>query len=527
MRCLLSKPNRWIFLLLLIALLAGCTSPTPGGNPSQTTTLPPPVLHTTSTPDVIPAARSFLDAWENEDYAAMYGMLSLLSRDGISEEAFTSRYKDIAGNMNLVSLETETLSSLVISPSQAQVGFTAAFTTALVGVLTREMQMNLVLEDDAWKVSWEDGMIMPELRGGNRFYMDVRIPTRGNIYDKNGSALVMESEAVALGIVPGRINPDREGRLLNELSSLTGYTTQYIQSLYEYAAPEWYIPVGDASAQAVRERWDVLSTLSGLVMNFYDTRYYINGGTAPHVTGYVQYIPVEELEDYQRRGYLGDERVGMAGLEQWAEDDLAGRRAASLFVVDTNGQKLSRLAQVDAIPSASVTTTIDKTLQVEAQKALADFRGAIVAIEVDTGKVLAVASSPSFNPNLFDTNNYNSAWMLSDMLNTTDNALLNRATQTGYPLGSVFKIITMAAALDTGIFTEQSSYECGYTFTDLEGVTLYDWTYEKDVPSSGTLTLPCLLYTSDAADDLLCVDLGGRRIIKKKTKTKKTYHTRQ
>ena len=115
--------------------------------------------------------------------------------------------------MNLVSLETETLSSLISSPTQAQVGYRATFTTALVGELTREMQMNLTLEDNTWKVAWEDGMIMPELRGGNRLYMDVKIPTRGNIYDRNGSAIVMEGEGVALGIVPGQIDPDREGRL--------------------------------------------------------------------------------------------------------------------------------------------------------------------------------------------------------------------------------------------------------------------------------------------------------------------------
>ena len=486
------KLKRWILLLILTVLVAGCTSPTvqstqPGGT---TATLPPPILRTTAAPDAIPAARAFLDAWETEDYPAMYGMLSLLSRDAISEETFTNRYRDIANTMNLVSLETETLSSLISSPTQAQVGYRATFTTALVGELTREMQMNLTLEDNTWKVAWEDGMIMPELRGGNRLYMDVKIPTRGNIYDRNGSAIVMEGEGVALGIVPGQIDPDREGRLLSELSSLTGFTTQYLQSLYEFAAPDWYIPVGDASAQAVRQRWDVLSTLSGLVMNFYDTRYYLNGGTAPHVTGYVQPIPAEALEEYQRQGYLGDEKVGMAGLEEWAEEDLGGRRAASLFVIDTSGQFLSRLAQVDAIPSASITTTIDKNLQVEVQKALADFRGAIVVVERDTGRVLAMASSPSFNPNLFDANNYNSAWMLGDMLNAAENRLFNRAAQTGYPLGSVFKIISMAAAMETGIFTEESVYECGYTFNDLPGVTFYDWTYEKEVAASGTLTLP-------------------------------------
>ena len=74
--------------------------------------------------------------------------------------------------------------------------------------------------------------------------------------------------------------------------------------------------VGEALAQEVQERYDVLSGLGGLVMNPFTSRYYYRGGVAPHVTGYVQYIPKEELEDWKRRGYRGDEKVGMARTER-------------------------------------------------------------------------------------------------------------------------------------------------------------------------------------------------------------------
>jgi len=478
-------------LLVIFALvLEACqsnqvqTTHAVGGTP----TLGNPVVNVTSMPDAREAAERFLTAWKAEDYAAMYAMLTRLSQDAMTEEAFTQRYKDVATTMSLNGLDYEVLSVLT-NPGSAQVAYRVTFHTVLLGDLSRETLMNLAFQDGVWRIQWDDGMILPELRGGNRLAMDISIPSRGNIYDSRGNALAAQSDAVALGIIPGQIDPNQEGTLLTELANLTGLNPDYIKSLYEYAAPDWYIPVGDVSAQAVQRRYDVLSSLSGLVMRTYNTRYYFDNA-APHVTGYVQPIPAEALDEYKRKGYRGDERVGMAGLEQWGEQYLAGQRGAALYVVDAQGNIITRLGQRDAQPAYSIYTTLDKDFQVQVQKAIEGFRGAIVVLERDTGRILALASSPSFDPNLFDPNNYNSGWLLPQVFDANTTPLLNRATQSAYPLGSVFKIITMAAALESGLFTPDSTYECGHTFTEIPGLTLYDWTYEKGKPPSGTLTLP-------------------------------------
>lgn len=484
---------RFSILVFFIMLLAACSSngivPNPSNGPTASATLRDPMVNTTAVPDAQAAASKFLEDWKAENYSALYSQLTLLSKDAVAEAEFVKQLRNIATTMSLRAMDFEILQSLVKGPTEAQVAYRISYDTVLVGELSRDAMMTLSLQDGQWRVQWEDGMILPELRGGNRLSMDITIPTRGNIYDANGSALAAQSDAVALGIVPGQIEDGSEGALLVELADLTGLDTAYIRSLYEYAQPDWYIPVGDASAQAVERRASVLDELGGLVMTYYNTRYYFNS-TAPHVTGYVQLIPEDQLDNYKRRGYRGDEFVGMAGLEEWGEEKLAGQRGASLYVVDQQGSVITRLAQRDSAPAYSITTTIDKNFQMQVQRAIQGFRGAVVVLERDTGRVLAMASSPPFNPNLFDPNNFNSGWMLGDVFDANSTPLINRAAQSSYPLGSVFKIITMAAALESGIFTPYSSYYCDTTFTELPGITLYDWTFEKEKPASGDLTLP-------------------------------------
>jgi penicillin-binding protein 2 len=478
--------------LLLVLLLSACKPASQPVIPTETALigeLPDPQLSVTRAPDPVSTASAFLESWKLEDYAVMYQLLAPASRDAITQEKFTARIKDAAVSMTLNSLDYEILSSLT-NPRNAQVAYRITYNTNLLDKIQRDIMMNLSLESGRWGVLWEDALILPELSGGNTLALDVKVPTRGNIYDRDGNVMVAQADAVALGIWPGQIVSTQESRLLVELSRLTGKTPDSIAALYKSAGADWYVAVGEASAQEVQERYNILSGLGGLVMNNYTARYYFKGGIAPHVTGYVLSISPDELEDYKRRGYLGDEKVGAAGIEKWGEADLAGGRGASLYVVDPQGQIVTRISQVAVRPANSIYTTLETDLQIEAQKAIEGFRGAVVVLERDTGRVLAMASSPNFDPNLFEPRNENSNWLLNDIFLSTAQPLLNRAAQTGYPLGSLFKVITLAAALESGLYTPNTIYECGYEFTELPGFTLYDWTYEKEVAPSGTLTLP-------------------------------------
>jgi penicillin-binding protein 2 len=488
----------FLILLTCIFLFVACkpttsTAPavtsTPGITPPANQTLPAPVVDLTPAPNSIDAANSFLTNWQDSNYSAMYALLNGASRDAHTEDDFTKIYQNAAYDLTLQNLDYSILSSLTY-PTSAQIAYHVKFQTNLLGVIERDIQMNLSLEGGQWKVLWDEGLIMPELRGGNHLKLDVQFPSRANIYDRNGQMIATNTDAYALGIVPADIGDGQEGELVYQLSKLTDLTQSTVRAMYQDANPNWYVAIGEASAQAVQDRYDTLSQLSGLQISEYSGRFYYSDGIAPQVTGYLLGIFPEQLDEYRRKGYAGDEKIGAAGIEKWGEQYLAGSPSASLYVVTANGDIVTRVVQKDPTPSQDIYTTFDKDLQIDAQRALLGLTGAIVVLERNTGRVLAMASSPDIDPNLFEPTNRNNSEVLATLLNDGSNRLLNRATQSSFPLGSVFKIVVMAAALESGLYTAKSTLDCQYEFTELPDVTLYDWTYTKKVAPSGMLTLP-------------------------------------
>jgi len=492
------KTRLWL-VLVLFTLLVGCSragsTSTPTAQASPTPGLPG--VSTTSVPDARLAARNFLDAWKADDYKTMYNMLTSVSKDAINQEDFEKHYRGVATEMALSGLDYEILSSLVTNPESGQVGYRVNFHSSLVGDIIKETAMNLSLESGEWRVQWDDSLVMPELEGGNYMGMERYIPARANIYDRGGHALVAQTDATAIGLVPGQIDPEQEDALFSWLERLTGLKADDIRQRYENfpTGVDWYLPLGEIPSSDVEKNIGILSGLSGLQLNSYKARYYFDGGIAPHVLGYVTTIQAGEEEEYLRKGYRRDERVGQSGLEKWGESYLSGQRGGALYVFDSQGQILTRLAEKDVQPSQAIYSTLDRDLQEGVQQALSGFKGAAVVLERDTGRVLAMASSPGFDPNAFEPLNRNSSDILTEIFSDPSTPTFNRASQGQYPLGSVFKLITMAAALESGVYTPESTYQCGYFFDELAGITLNDWTYDhflkdgKTIPS-GLLDLP-------------------------------------
>jgi penicillin-binding protein 2 len=326
------------------------------------------------------------------------------------------------------------------------------------------------------------------LEGGNTLEIVRQGTSRGAIYARDGSPIAAQEDVVAIGFTPGGLNENRMSLFYTTMASLTIYQTDEIVEMIDNALPGDYIPLGEAPQSEVEKNMSALSALSGVFLNYYSSRFYFDGGLAPQAVGHLSYISEEEQYEYLRRGYSINERFGSTGLERAYEDELSGERGASLYLKDVNGQILSKIAEKGASPGQSLTTTIDPRLQYLLQQSLGDYRGAIVVMEIDTGRVLSMVSNPQFDPNLFDINNQNFVYAENPYF-AKDDPVFNRATNGQYPLGSVFKIVTMAAALDTGVFTPESEIYCGHSI-EVCGNELFDWTFEKEKPPSGDLTLP-------------------------------------
>ncbi len=433
------------------------------------------------------AMSNFLEAWVEEDYAAMYGFLSNLSKDAHSLDDFTRVYQNFADTITLKSIEPRILSALA-EGNYGEVAYRVDFDTLLIGSLKREMVASMVREFDGWRVQWEQKLIMPELINGNRLELSTQTPSRGVILDRAGAPLAGYERAIAIGLVPRDLREDQIDQVFLTLAELSFYDAETLERIVENTPPDWYLPVVTLTKEAVEPYIEILRNLSGVRIDEFRSRYYVDGGVAPHALGYMLFISEEQLPYYSRLGYPPDARVGAAGLEASFEIELAGKYGASLFLLNQAGEVQSLLASGDSEPGQSITTTIDKKLQMLLQASLGDFRGAVVVMEVDTGKVLAIVSNPHFDPNAFDLTG-NDRGLLDSYFSNPDQPLFNRTTYGQYPLGSVFKVISMSAAMESGLFKQNSTFLCGHSMLVCNSVTLYDWTYNSGAAASGELNL--------------------------------------
>ena len=487
------------FVLLMLLFTFGCTPSTSEITttdvvettllaPTTTPTLSPPSVRVTTIPDPEDTFIQYMTAWQEDDYEQMYMLLVSESRFMIDEEAFTKLHLDTVSHAAVSSgAITYDVGVIQKHTGTANIQYSMTMSSNLFGDLKRGYQMDMVYGSQGWQVIWHPGMILPELADGGRLQIANLVSERGLIFDRNGQVLVGPGEAYSIGIIPESIDADIERNLLERVGRAAGYSPEYLASLYatRFFGPGDYLSITDVP---INTNLGGIGGFDAVVVSSFSGRYYFNKEAGSQAIGYISAIQPDEVTTYMRLGFPWTQRVPRDGVELWAEPYLGGERGGVLYLYDAQGTPGPVLAQKSPSPAYNVYTTLDQLLQKAAYEALLGLNGAVVVLERDTGRILAMASSPGFNPNLFEPTNYN-ARFTSPFFNTNA-PLFNRATQGLYPLGSVFKIITMATALESGRFAPEDTLDCQHAFTELDNVTLYDWTYWDEVAPSGMLTLP-------------------------------------
>lgn len=187
-------------------------------------------------------------------------------------------------------------------------------------------------------------------------------------------------------------------------------------------------------------------------------RLYRYGAVGAHVVGYVSEVSGDELAKGTFPGARVGSLVGKFGVERTYNEMLTGDDGSRVVLVDSLGREVGLLEEVDSVIGDNLQLTVDLELQTTAENLLEGKVGAIVAMDPRNGEVLALASSPSFDPNDFSTRISPEAW--SQLVNDPNRPLQNRAIQNAYPPGSIFKVIMAEAGLDEGLVDEHTRVFC-------------------------------------------------------------------
>jgi len=311
----------------------------------------------------------------------------------------------------------------------------------------------------------------------NRIDLRDVLPFRGLIFDRNGQLLVDNRPSFMLGVIPEDVR-NLDGLIddLCRLAEIDGLSAKkkIKEALKHNPFNPVYIKKGLIRDELARIETNIFS-LPGVIIEVKSKRHCIYGPLAAHLIGYLGEIDKEQLsrEEY-KENKLGD-FVGRFGIEKKWHRHLSGIRGGEQVEIDAHGRRLSVLYQKAAEPGFNIYLTIDKDLQMLAERFLCNRVGAIVAMNPNSGEILAIASSPTFNPNDFAKGMDKEGW--KKIVSNLYFPLQNRVTTGQYPPGSLFKIVVALAGLEEGVIDPYEKIYCRGSY-DFKGREYRDWKEE-------------------------------------------------
>lgn len=437
----------WALVLALLA--AACSSGGSGGNAVNIPTATPAPAPMTAEE----TAEAFLAAWESEAWDELVGLAFGPTQLEVR------RHRDVWDDLGVVRTAI-TVGDTVVEGPLATTTFVVRVSPEGMPVWEYESSLTSLDTGDGWFVDWTPAVIHPALREGRTMVRVEEAPQRGRILDHEGRPLRADRGAQEIGLVPGRLDEDRTD-LLEALESELGLDPAAVEAAVDAPGvqPDWFVSVAVLDTADFDAAWPQLRPIPGVVFQTIDDRQSAAPDLATQVLGTTGPITAEQLASWGDPYMTGD-IVGRSGMELVYEDELRGSVYSEIQVIELSGTILSTEHRNDAARPSDVETTLDLDIQRAAEAALSgtDLPAALVAIDIETGEIRAVVSTP------------------------TDG--FNRALSGLYPPGSTFKTVVAAGALASGEDPD-SSVSCpesfdagGFSITNAGGSSLGEVTLQ-------------------------------------------------
>lgn len=318
----------------------------------------------------------------------------------------------------------------------------------------------LILLSRLWFLQFIEVDRLRAMSENNRLRFISVAASRGVLLDRNGKVIVNNTPSFSLAVIPNEVK-DKES-LLDNLSRLLKIDRGELLSRWEKGKGRAkYYPLVLASGLS-RDQVEFFEEnnlrLPGLEIEVKPVREYPEGSLAAHMLGYIAEVSEKELENAAFADYNPGDYVGKNGIERSYEKYLHGDDGGRQIEVDARGRLLRTLSETFPVPGQSLLLTVDLELQRAAEMALGDKAAAVVAMDVNNGEILAMASSSQFDPALFTSRMPPEQWKA--YLEDKRRPLENKALKGQYPPGSTFKLVTALAGLSEGLIDANSTVNC-------------------------------------------------------------------
>lgn len=357
---------------------------------------------------------------------------------------------------------------------------------------------------------YEGGRFL-KLAEGNRLRVIPQLAPRGVIRDRQGRVLASNRLSYSLALYPIKMKREQVDEVIDRLKQLLNIDATEIRRKVQklgYQSPHPIKLLPDIDQRMIAKIAEHQAELPGVSIEPDTIRYYPKGTLAAHVLGYTGEVTEGELARFPDRGMRQGDIIGKAGVERVWDELLRGRNGFQRVEVDSRGRPVQMMGQIPAVPGKDLKLFIDADLQAVAEKALEEKKltGAIVAMNPQTGEVLAMASRPYYDPNVFSRKVKAHEWKA---LQKANYPFVNRALS-AYPPGSIYKLAMALAALESG---RANAHRTFYSTGSLQvgNRVFHDW----KAGGFGTVNLvKSIQWSIDTVYYQLGVEMGGATMSK-------------